>query len=279
MELVRYADRPDLREIRLETLSRRTFPEFMHHNQSGTRFWGRLYDEQPDFQLALLDGADLVAELHWVPMPWDGSLDDLPTGWDDGFARAFESDREANVLCALAISVRPDRQGSRLSSRMLNAMRDAAREGGLRGLLAPVRPTLKERYPLIPIERYVDWRREDGAHFDPWCPPPRARRRRDPGTCAAVDGDRGTGRRLGGMDRDELPRRRHLRRAGDARAARGAGRCGSARRAEHLAPAHRSSRSPTCHHRSTVQRPGLDLSVTNLWAWSSRFRRTAATTR
>jgi GNAT superfamily N-acetyltransferase len=168
MELVRYSDRPDLREIRLETLSKQTFPEFMHHNQSGTRFWGRLYDEHPGYQLALLDGTDLVAELHSVPMPWDGTLDDLPTGWDDGFARAFESDREATVLCALAISVRPDRQGSRLSSRMLEAMRDAARDGRLRELLAPVRPTLKERYPLIPIERYVEWRREDGAHFDPW---------------------------------------------------------------------------------------------------------------
>jgi hypothetical protein len=31
-----------------------------------------------------------------------------------------------------------------------------------------VRPTLKDRYPLIPIERYVEWRREDGSHFDPW---------------------------------------------------------------------------------------------------------------
>jgi len=31
-----------------------------------------------------------------------------------------------------------------------------------------VRPTLKSRYPLIPIERYVEWRREDGSHFDPW---------------------------------------------------------------------------------------------------------------
>jgi GNAT superfamily N-acetyltransferase len=168
MELVRYSDRPDLREIRLETLSKQTFPEFMHHNQSGTRFWGRLYDEHPGYQLALLDGTDLVAELHSVPMPWDGTLGDLPAGWDDGFARAFESDREATVLCALAISVRPDRQGSRLSSRMLEAMRDAARDGRLRELLAPVRPTLKERYPLIPIERYVEWRREDGAHFDPW---------------------------------------------------------------------------------------------------------------
>jgi GNAT superfamily N-acetyltransferase len=168
MELVRYVDRPDLREIRGEQLSRRTFPEYMHHNQSGTRFWGRLYDEHPDYQLALLDEGELVAELHSVPMPWDGSDADLPTGWDDGFTRAFESERAATVLCALAISVRPDRQGEQLSSRMLNAMRAAAAAGGLTDLLAPVRPTLKQRYPLIPIERYVGWRRDDGAHFDPW---------------------------------------------------------------------------------------------------------------
>jgi GNAT superfamily N-acetyltransferase len=168
MELVRYADRPDLREIRLETLSHRTFPEYMHHNQSGTRFWRRLYDEHPDYQLALVDGDELVAELHSVPMPWEGTLADLPSGWDEGFTRAFESGRPATVLCALAISVRPDRQGAQLSSRMLNAMREAARAGGLLWLLAPVRPTLKQRYPLIPIERYVEWRRDDGSHFDPW---------------------------------------------------------------------------------------------------------------
>lgn len=53
MKLVRYADRQDLRAIRFETLSERTFPEYMHHNQSGTRYWGRLYDEHPGFQLGL----------------------------------------------------------------------------------------------------------------------------------------------------------------------------------------------------------------------------------
>jgi GNAT superfamily N-acetyltransferase len=168
MKLVRYADRPGLREIRLETLSKRTFPEFMHHNQSGTRFWRRLYDEHPDFQLALVDGDELVAELHSVPTPWDGTPDDLPSGWDEAFVRAFESDRESTVLCALAISVLPERQGERLSSRMLNAMRAAAGAHGLRELIAPVRPTRKAEYPLIPIERYVEWRRADGTHFDPW---------------------------------------------------------------------------------------------------------------
>lgn len=168
MELVRYADRPDLRGIRFATLAGATFPEYMHHNEPGSRYWGRLYDDYPDFQLALVDGGELVAELHSVPTVWDGSEEDRPTGWEEAFTRAFESGREPDVLCALAISIRPDRQGTQLSTLMLEAMRRAAGAHGLRELIAPVRPTRKSAYPLIPIERYVEWRRDDGSHFDPW---------------------------------------------------------------------------------------------------------------
>lgn len=167
-ELVRYADRPDLRAVRFDTLSRVTFPEYMQHNEPGNRYWDRLYEDYPQFQLALLDGDELVAELHSVPTPWDGTHEDRPSGWDEAFLRAFESGREPTVLCALAISVRPDQQGRRLSSRMLNEMWSAAAANGLRELIAPVRPTFKASYPLIPIERYLEWRREDGSHFDPW---------------------------------------------------------------------------------------------------------------
>ncbi len=168
MKLVRYADRADLREIRGEELTRRAFPEYMNHNEPGGRFWARLYVDHPDFQLALLDGDELVAELHSVPVAWDGSADDLPTGWDDAFTRAFEGGGEPTVLCALAIAVKPERRGEQLSGRMVNEMRAAAARGGLRELIAPVRPTLKARYPLIPIEAYAAWRRPDGSHFDPW---------------------------------------------------------------------------------------------------------------
>ena len=38
----------------------------------------------------------------------------------------------------------------------------------LRRLIAPVRPSWRERYPLTPIERYITWRREDGQLLDPW---------------------------------------------------------------------------------------------------------------
>lgn len=166
MRFVRYSDRRDLIERRGRLSG--SFPTYMHHNEAGGRYWLRLYEEHPDFQLALLDGDDLVAELHSVPTHWDGSEADLPSGWDDAFTRAFESEREPTVLCALAIAILPERRGEQLSSRMIDAMRQAARTHGLRELIAPVRPTLKERYPLIPIEQFVGWRREDGTHLDPW---------------------------------------------------------------------------------------------------------------
>jgi GNAT superfamily N-acetyltransferase len=163
--VARYAERPDLRERRDEV---DVWPEFMHHHTLGPRYWARLYTEHPAFQLALLDGDELVGELHSAPLAWSGELDDLPAGWADAFERAFESGREPDALCALAIAVRADRQGRGVGSAALDAMREAGRDAGLRDLIAPVRPTLKARYPLIPIERFMRWRRDDGSHFDPW---------------------------------------------------------------------------------------------------------------
>jgi GNAT superfamily N-acetyltransferase len=168
MKLVCYAGRPDLRARRHPELAHATFPPFMHESEVGNRYWSRLYSDFPDFQVALVEGEELLAEAHAVPLPWDGTLADLPTGWEEGFARGMTSDAPATALMAIAISVAPSRQGQRLSSRMIESFKANAREAGLTSVLAPVRPTLKERYPLIPIERYLQWRREDGSHFDPW---------------------------------------------------------------------------------------------------------------
>ena len=38
----------------------------------------------------------------------------------------------------------------------------------MNSLVAPVRPTLKSLYPLIPIERHARWQRSDGEPFNPW---------------------------------------------------------------------------------------------------------------
>jgi 2-C-methyl-D-erythritol 2,4-cyclodiphosphate synthase len=169
MKVVRYADRPDLRGRRFEELTQPTFPAYMNENEPGNLYWDRLYTDFPDYQVALVDGDDLLAEAHAISLPWNGSLEDLPSGWDEGFVRGMTSERPHTALMAIAISVAPSQQGRQLSSRMIQTFTDNARAGGLaNGVIAPVRPTWKERYPLIPIESYIEWRREDGSHFDPW---------------------------------------------------------------------------------------------------------------
>jgi len=169
VKVVRYADRVDLKARRYEELSKPTFPEYMNQSEVADLYWDRLYTDFADHQVALVDGDVLLAEAHAVSLPWDGTLEDLPSGWEDGFARGMTSERPHTALMAIAISVAPSQQGRQLSSRMIRAFIDNAQAAGLEhGVIAPVRPTWKERYPLIPIERYAEWRRADGSHFDPW---------------------------------------------------------------------------------------------------------------
>ena len=125
MEIVRYADRPDLRELRRAALNE--FPEFMNHNAMGWKYWGRLYDEFPEFQLALLDGGELVAEVHALSVPVDG--DELPAGWDEAFERGMEAGG-GNVLSLLAISVAASRRGERPRDAADRRRARGSRRGG-----------------------------------------------------------------------------------------------------------------------------------------------------
>jgi hypothetical protein len=50
----------------------------------------------------------------------------------------------------------------------VQALAVAARRAGFADLVAPVRPSWKHRFPLIPMDRYATWSRPDGLPFDPW---------------------------------------------------------------------------------------------------------------
>ena len=161
------AERPDLTTLGWER-TRDTIPEYNNHGDVLNRYWGRLTEERPEFQFHLLDDdGEVVARARSIPVRWDGRVDDLPVGIDGAIARGFE-ERGANVLCALVIMVPRDVQGRGVSSVAVRAMLELARRHRLQGLIAPVRPSWKERYPLVPIDRYAGWRRPDGLLFDPW---------------------------------------------------------------------------------------------------------------
>jgi hypothetical protein len=167
MRTVTVAERPDLVGPAWER-TRDTLPEYNNHGDVLGLYWGRLTEELPEFQFHLVsDDDEILARARSIPLRWDGTVDDLPAGIDGAIARGFD-DGEANVLCALIVMIPRDLQSRGLSAAALRAMSDLARRRGLGSLIAPVRPSWKERYPLVSIESYAAWRRPDGLPFDPW---------------------------------------------------------------------------------------------------------------
>ncbi len=109
-----------------------------------------------------------VARGRTIPFTWDGTLADLPAGVDALGLRALGETGAPTTLSALAAEVVSDRQGQGISSVVITAMAEVARNAGLDSLVAPVRPSWKDRYPLTPIADYATWVQEDGLPFDPW---------------------------------------------------------------------------------------------------------------
>lgn len=195
MKIWSHAERPELRARRLELGD--AWPAFMYEDPIANRLWDEQYEQFPDLQLYLLDDEDrYVAESNAVPIPFGPG--ELPEdGWDAAMEAAF-SGQPAVAVSAIAITIGVDHRGKGLSKVMLDAMRTAVAARGLSDLVAPVRPNLKHRYPLVPAERYVEWRREDGSLLDPWlrvheaagaalvCVAPRSMR--IPGTVAEWEG-------------------------------------------------------------------------------------------
>ena len=62
----------------------------------------------------------------------------------------------------------PQYRGFGIAEAILRRLAAVAAGHGLDALVAPVRPTWKERYPLVALDRYAGWRRGDGLPYDPW---------------------------------------------------------------------------------------------------------------
>jgi len=162
-------ERPD---DQMERLFAAGFPEFITADKLIKQYIGRVREWFTDQDLILLDGDDVPVATGWgVPLRWTGEIADLPTGYTDSIVRAVEG-REQQVkpdtLVICGAIVRPDLKGQGVAGELLTALRHLADEAGWPRVIAPVRPTLKARYPLTPIDWYITWTRDDGAPLDPW---------------------------------------------------------------------------------------------------------------
>lgn len=164
-------ERPDLSDAFWPQKQRIWAPFMFEDVYAGPR-WRYLRDPFDDCQQYLLNEAgEPVAVAQTIPCVWDGTMAGLPVGWADSLVRAVddcEAGRTPNTLVALEIAIQPEYTGQGISYIMIRAVRDLAEAKGYQAVIVAVRPSLKDRYPITPMERYVRWTRADGAPFDPW---------------------------------------------------------------------------------------------------------------
>ena len=168
-------ERFDAREWPAEQLDKlfsEGFPVFITSDQLAKRYIGRVQEWFANLNIVLLDESGFLVAAGWgVPLVWNGQTDSLPRGYSESLKRAVEgheTNETPNTFVICGGIVRPDLKGQGLSTVLIQTLRSLALASDLAQVICPVRPTLKSRYPLTSIEKYMQWTRADGSPFDPW---------------------------------------------------------------------------------------------------------------
>lgn len=167
-----HQQRPELRQQRRNLSG--AWAEFMYEDEITSQYWDRLYEDFPQFQFYITDENDsLVSGGNTIPFTWDGDVEGLSErGLDHALETGmnnYTSGIAPNTLSAMVATIAPSQQGKGISQLILKTMKSLAIKHGVQAFVAPVRPSHKSRYPLIPMARYVNWKNDDSdAPFDPW---------------------------------------------------------------------------------------------------------------
>ncbi|WP_206642020.1 hypothetical protein [Nonomuraea polychroma] len=146
-----FAERPDLHQ-QADHIFGADWPEFIFHHPVADQYLERVREFFKDLSLLLVDGDDRIVAGGWgVPVRWDGTIENLPGGYDDALrqvVKPHEKGRGADTQVIAAAQVRRDLRGRGLAGHVLGRLADFGAQAGLTRVIAPVRPTLKATLPV-----------------------------------------------------------------------------------------------------------------------------------
>jgi GNAT superfamily N-acetyltransferase len=170
LEVVAAAARPDL-ESEATAAFRQRWPEFIFHDPTPPKYMDRVHQYFSEYDVLLLLDGHVAAGGWGVPIAWDRTPGGLPEGYDAALIGAVEDHEEGrvpNTLSLMAAAVHPNYDKQGLATDVLAALTERAVQAGIEHVVAPIRPTWKQRYPQVSMAEYATWSREDGLSIDPW---------------------------------------------------------------------------------------------------------------
>lgn len=167
-------ERPDLFE-KQDQIGSEAWPEFMLQDEIAHKYWMDFIEAYADLQILIIsdDGKDeIYAIINTIPLYFDQPLDKLPDeGWDWGVEKGvldYKNKLKPNYLMGIQVIINKKYQGKGLSGVAVDEMLNYSKAKGFNNLIIPIRPSLKEKYPLISTKEYIGWQNDRGELFDPW---------------------------------------------------------------------------------------------------------------
>ena len=142
------------------------WPAFLSEDSSVKKYWQRLYQVYPEYQLLFRINSEYIGVANSAPIYWNGSIDNLPSGFGEAIEIIIEENEKPNTLCGLAVVISKEHLGKGISSKIINNLKKLAKLHGYSNLIFPVRPTFKSQYPTISMDSYISWKK-DNLPFDP----------------------------------------------------------------------------------------------------------------
>lgn len=153
-------------------LGNKSWPEFMQHDAVVEKYWPNLYSDFLEFQFAAFLEGIIAGVGNAIPVYWDDNFNKLPSrGLDWAMEKAvsdYKKELTPNLLVAVQILINPELQGMGLSYKLLDQMKQIAKNQGMKYIALPVRPTQKHLHALTSMEDYIKWTDQKGQAFDPW---------------------------------------------------------------------------------------------------------------
>lgn len=170
-KVVTFKERPDLYDLQKQICGK-AFPEFLYYSEIAAKTWEKMIAYFEEYQLLLLHEERIMAVINCMPMNLDIPDNELPEeafnwGMEKGI-KDFEAGKKINAALGIQIIIPAEYQGKGLSSIAAQELKNMCIRMGIKRLIIPIRPTLKSKYPINDIDKYIKWKNKDGLPFDPW---------------------------------------------------------------------------------------------------------------